>query len=106
VGHQARSGAEVRKMPEAADGERHEGLNLTPPAEGFELYRHKNAEETKTGGWSGLYWARRNEAGDYEIRAVTGDGEAYSVTGGVFPSRGFEEHYEKVGPPATRRADG
>ncbi len=38
-------------MPEA--GERYESLNLTPPAEGFELYRHKNAAETKAGGWSG-----------------------------------------------------
>jgi hypothetical protein len=65
-------------MPEAADEERHEGLNLTPPAERFELYRHENTKKTKT-------WARRNEAGDYEIRAVTGEGEAYAVTGGVFP---------------------
>jgi len=48
-------------MLEAADGERYEGLNLTPPAEGFEPYRHKNAGETKAGGWSGLYWARRND---------------------------------------------
>lgn len=71
-------------------------LNLTPPAEGFELYRHKDADETRAGGWSWLYWARRNEAGDYEIRAVTG--EAYSVPGGVFPREGFEEHYEKVEP--------
>jgi hypothetical protein len=72
-------------MPQAAGGagERHEGLNLAPPAEGFELYRHKNADETRTGGWSGLYWARRDEEGDYEIRAVTREGEA---------------HYEKVGP--------
>jgi hypothetical protein len=42
-----------------------EGLNLTPPAESFELYRHKNAERMRTRGWSGLYWARKNEAGDY-----------------------------------------
>ena len=73
-------------------------MNLTPPAEGFELYRHKEAGETRAGGWSGLYWARRNEAGDYEIRAVTGEGEAYSVPGGVFPREGFEEHYDKVEP--------
>jgi hypothetical protein len=98
VGDPAHARSEVRRMPEAAGeaGKRHEGLNLVPPAEGFELYRHKNAEERKTGGWSGLYWARRNEEGDYEIRAVTGEGEAYSVTGGVFPKEGFEEHYEKV----------
>jgi hypothetical protein len=37
-------------MPEAADGGYHEGLNLTPPAEGFELSRHMNAAETKTEG--------------------------------------------------------
>jgi hypothetical protein len=84
-------------MPGAA-GKRHEGLNLEPPAGGFELYRHENAGEAKTWGWSGLYWARRNEEGDYEIRAVTGEGEAYSVPGGVFPRRGFEKHYEKVEP--------
>jgi hypothetical protein len=75
-----------------------EGLNLTPPKEGFELYRHKNAQEMTTQGWSGLYWARMNEAGDYEIRVVTREGEAYSVTGGIFPKEGFEEHYEKVSP--------
>ena len=84
-------------MPGAA-GERHEGLTLEPPAGGFELYRHENADEAKAWGWSGLYRARRNEEGDYEIRAVTGEGEAYSVPGGVFPRRGFEKHYEKVEP--------
>jgi hypothetical protein len=36
-----------------------EGLNLTPPKEGFELYRYKNAERMSTQGWSGLYWARK-----------------------------------------------
>jgi hypothetical protein len=77
---------------------RYEDLNLTPPKEGFELYRYKNAERMSTQGWSGLYWARKNEAGDYEIRAVTREGEAYSVTGGIFPKEGFEEHYEKVSP--------
>ena len=80
------------------DEERYEGLNLTPPEEGFELYRHKNAENTATRGWSGLYWAKRNEEGDYEIRAVTREGEAYSVTGGVFPREGFEERYERASP--------
>ena len=77
--------------------ELYEGLNLTPPEEGFELYRHKNAQEMRTRGWSGLYWVK-NAAGDYEIRAVTREGEAYSVTGGIFPKEGFEEHYEKVSP--------
>jgi hypothetical protein len=96
MGDPARARSEVRRMPEA--GGYREELNLTPPAEGFELYRHKDVGETKTGGWPGLYWARRNEGGDYEIRAVTGEGEAYSVPGGVFPREGFEEHYEKVEP--------
>jgi hypothetical protein len=50
--------------------ERYKDLNLTPPEEGFELYRHKNVDEMTTRGWSGLYWARKNEALDYEIRAV------------------------------------
>jgi hypothetical protein len=32
--------------------ELYEGLNLMPPAEGFELYRHKNAEQmTAKDGW-------------------------------------------------------
>jgi len=78
--------------------ELYEGLNLMLPAEGFELYRHKNAEQMTTQGWSGLYWARMNEAGDYEIRSVTREGEAHSVTGGIFPKEGFEEHYEKTSP--------
>src|SRR5215204_145798 len=76
--------------------ELYEGLNLTPPDEGFELFRHKNTERMTTRGWSGLYWARKNVAGDYEIRAVTREGEGYSVTGGIFPNEGFEEHYEKT----------
>jgi hypothetical protein len=75
-----------------------EGLNLTTPEEDFELYRHKNAHEMKTRGWSGLYWARKNEAGDYKIVAVTREGEAYSVAGGIFPKEGFEKHYQKVSP--------
>jgi hypothetical protein len=44
----------------------------------------------------GLYWARKNEAGDYEIRTVTKKGEGYSVTSGILPTEGFEEHYERV----------
>ena len=51
--------------------ELYEGHNLTPLEEGFELYRHKNAEQMTTQGGSGLYWARKNTAGDYEIRAAT-----------------------------------
>ena len=72
--------------------ERYEDLNLTPPEEGFELYRYKNAGEMTTRGWSGLYWARRNEAGDYEIRAVTRKGGKGTPTLGACsrkkPSRG------------------
>jgi len=73
-----------------------EGLNLVPPEEGFELYRYKNAEGMTTRGWSGLYWARNSEAGDYEIRAVTRKGEGYSYRGGVFPKDAFERYYEKA----------
>ena len=63
----------------------YEGLNLLPPEEGFELWRHKNADKMGTRGWSGLYWARKKEAGDYEIRSVAREGEAHSITGGIFP---------------------
>jgi len=48
--------------------------------------------------WSRLYWARRNEASGYEIRTVAKEGDAYTVTGGVFPKQGFEEHYEGANP--------
>ena len=78
--------------------ERHESLNLMPPEEGFELYRHKNAENATSQGWSGMYWTRRNEAGDYEIRTLSKEGEAYSYPGGVMPKEGFEECYEKASP--------
>ena len=76
--------------------ERFEDLNLVPPEEGFELYRYKNAEKMRTSGWLGLYWARKNEAGDYEIRAVTAEGEGYSYPGGVFSEEAFERLYEKA----------
>jgi hypothetical protein len=46
-------------------------------------------------GWSGLYWARNNEAGAYEIRVVTKKG-GYSYPGGVFSKEAFEGYYEKV----------
>jgi hypothetical protein len=74
--------------------EHYKDLNLTPPEGGYELYRHKNAEQMRTRGWSGLYWARENEPGDYEIRAVTREGEGYSYP--VFPKEAFERLYEKV----------
>jgi hypothetical protein len=60
--------------------ERYEGLGLARPAEGFELYRRKNVENHATRGWSGLYWARRNELGPCTPsrhpggRGVLGDG--------------------------------
>jgi hypothetical protein len=84
--------------------ERYEDLNLVPPEGGFELYRHKNAEEMRTRGWPGLYWARKNRAGDYEIRAVTREGEGYSYPGGLFSKASFERYYEKADypPPQPR----
>lgn len=73
-----------------------EGLNIVPPEEGFELYRYKNVEKMRTQGWSGLYWARKNEMGDYEIRTVTKKGEGYSYPAGVFAKEAFERDYEKA----------
>jgi hypothetical protein len=79
-------------------GDDQEGLDLTPPDRGYELYCHKNVGHMKTKGWNGYYWARQNGAGDYEIRNVpTSTGEP-SVPGGVFPKVGFEKHYEKAYP--------
>jgi hypothetical protein len=72
------------------------GLNLNPPEGGYELYRYKGAEGMKTKNWHGYYWARRNEAGDYEICSVPASSGEPSVPGGVFPQEGFEEHYERV----------
>ncbi len=75
-----------------------EGSDLSPPGEGFELYRYKNADEMKTKNWHGYYWARRTEEGDYEIRSVRASLGEHSVPEGVMPKEGFEEHYEKVDP--------
>ena len=85
-----------REIQGAMSQERFEDLNLVPPEEGFELYRYKYAEKMRTSGWSGLYWARKNEAGEYEIRAVTAVGEGYSYPGGVFSEEAFERYYEKA----------
>jgi hypothetical protein len=85
-----------REIQGAMSQERYEDLNLVPPEEGLELYRYKNAERMKTSGWSGLYWAKQNEAGDYEIRAVTAEGEGYSYPGGIFSKEAFERYYEKA----------
>jgi hypothetical protein len=70
--------------------------DLTPPGEDFELYRHTDADKMRTKGWHGYYWARRTEQGDYEIRGVPSMLGEHSVSGGVMPKEGFEEHYEKV----------
>jgi hypothetical protein len=73
-----------------------EGPDLTPPGEGFDLYRHKDADKISKKGWHGYYWARRTDAGDYEIRSVPSTLGEHSVPGGILPKEGFEEHYEKV----------
>jgi hypothetical protein len=42
-----------------------EDFELTPPGEGFDLYRHRKAGEMRTKGWYGCYWAsfyRRSSA--------------------------------------------
>ncbi len=88
-------------LPPGASGETsaagHEGgLDLNPPEGGYELYRHKNAESMQTRNWHGLYWARQNEEGDYEIRTVPVSSGEYSTPGGVWPREGFERHYTKV----------
>jgi len=79
---------------------RYEGLNLTLHEEGKRASNSttKNADNTAMREWSRLYWARRNEASGYEIRTVAKEGDAYTVTGGVFPKQGFEEHYEGANP--------
>jgi hypothetical protein len=75
-----------------------DGPGLNPPAEGFELYRYKNADEMTTKNWHGYYWARRTSEGDYEIRSVPSTLGEHSVPGGVMPKQGFEENYEKADP--------
>ena len=70
--------------------------DLNPPGEGFELYRHKDADKMTTKGWHGYYWARRTEEGDYEIRSVPSTLGEYSASGGIFPEEGFEKNYEEV----------
>jgi hypothetical protein len=73
-----------------------EGLDLTQREEGFELYRHKDAEQMRTKNWRGYYWAKRTEQGNYEIRSVSSSLGEHSVSGGVMPREGLEEHYERV----------
>jgi hypothetical protein len=65
-----------------------EGLNLSLPVEGFELYRHKkNAEKMRARKWHGFYRARRTEQGDYEIRSVPSMLGEHSVPGASCPRR-------------------
>ena len=73
-----------------------EGLDLTPPEGGYELYRHKNIAQIRTKNWHGLFWARQNEEGDYELRSVPHSGGEHSTPGGIFPREGFERCYEKA----------
>jgi hypothetical protein len=50
-----RRGEAERPREEHMGKELNEALNLTPLKEGFELYRHKDAQEMTTKGWSGVY---------------------------------------------------
>lgn len=75
-----------------------DGPDTSPPEEGFELYRHRNAAATRSRGWHGLYWARRDGAGDYEIRSVPASLGEPSAAAGTMPGEGFERLYEKVDP--------
>ena len=77
-----------RSQERGSPRDEQEGLNLNPPEEGYELYRHKNTERMKTKNWHGHYWARQNEAGDYEIRSVPASLGEPSASGGVFPKEG------------------
>jgi hypothetical protein len=48
-----------------------EGPDPGSPGEGFELYRHKNADKMRTKAWHGYYWSRLTEQGDYAITWCT-----------------------------------
>jgi hypothetical protein len=89
----SRTGVSRNSLP---PGDEQEGPDLTPPAGGYELYRHKNAGTMETRNWHGLYWARRNEEGDYEIRTVPTSSGMYSTPGGIWPREGFEKHYVRA----------
>jgi len=67
--------------------ELYKDLNLIPPEEGFELYRYKNAEEMTTRGWSGLYWARQNDAGDCRSELSRSRGRGTPTLGACSPKR-------------------
>ena len=94
-------GHDRRERKERVADDPYEGLNLEPPEGGYELWRHRNAEKMGTKGWSALYWARLTSGGDYEIRTLAREGEAYSYPGGVFPRAAFERLYERADPADT-----
>ncbi|QIN77852.1 hypothetical protein GBA65_04195 [Rubrobacter marinus] len=79
-------------------GGKGDGPDTSSPGEGFELYRHRNAEATRARGWHGLYWARRTAEGGYELRSVPSSLGEPSAAGGVMPGEGFERLYERVDP--------
>jgi hypothetical protein len=85
-------------------GDPYKDLNLEPPERSYELWRHRNADNMGTSGWSGLYWARPTSGGDYEIRTLAREGEAYFYPGGIFPKEAFERLYERV-DPGDRKAE-
>lgn len=76
-----------------------DGPDLSPPGEGFELYRHRNAGRMGTRGWHGYYWARPTGEGEYEIRTLPSSLGEPSASGGLWPADGFEAHYERAEPP-------
>jgi hypothetical protein len=96
VGRLRGAGKEATRVPRPSIRDGEEGPDLTPPGAGFELYRHRRADEMKTSGWHGYYWARRTAEGDYEVRTVPSSLGEPSAHGGTFPKKGFEELYEKV----------
>ena len=67
-----------------------------PPEQGYALYRHRNADDMRTLGWHGYYWARRTTGGGYEIRSVPASLGEPSVFGGVVPTEPFERLYQKA----------
>lgn len=69
---------------------------LEPPEGGYTLYRHRNADEMKTRGWHGYYWARRTAEGDYGIRSVPASLGEPSVPAGVVPGEPFERLYREA----------
>jgi hypothetical protein len=79
-----------------ANVDRLDPLRADPPEEGFELYRHRNADQLQTRGWHGHFWARPGATGDYELRSVpTFLGEP-STPAGTAPREPFERLYRKA----------